>query len=139
MCGPHLECDTSKSQQPQLFCAGCPGASPAITASYRGSQLFLYHANAVKDFRSEVLAPWFVRYASTKGHALDEVSREVHLGPSGRFWSGWSKHNLTRHLPSPQDRFVMDLKSLQAKHLAATLTHLAPANALPMWAAKVQV
>lgn len=33
----------------------------------------------------------------------------------------------------------MDLKSLQAKHLAATLTHLAPANALPMWAAKVQV
>lgn len=80
MCGPHLECDTSKSQQLQLFCAGCPGASPAITASYRGSQLFLYHANAVEDFRSEVLAPWFVRYATSKGHALDEVSCEVAFG-----------------------------------------------------------
>lgn len=41
-------------------------------------------------------------------------------------------------IPS-QTRFVMALKSLQAKHLASTLKHLAPANGLPMWAAKVQV
>jgi hypothetical protein len=46
-------------------------------------------------------------------------------------------HSSPYHLP--QDRFVLALKSLQAKHLAATLTYLNPANALPLWAAKVQV
>jgi hypothetical protein len=53
--------------------AGCPGASPAIAASHRGSQLFVYHANAVEDFRSQVLAPWFVSYAASKGQTLDQV------------------------------------------------------------------
>jgi hypothetical protein len=88
---------------------GCPGHSPAIPASYRGSTMFLYHAKAIEAWRTQALAPWFVEYARQQGKSLDQAA------------------------------FLAALTSMQAKDLAATLTNLAPANALPLWAVKVQV
>jgi len=52
---------------------GCADHSPAIAASHRGSQLFIYHAKAVSAFRKTVLTPWFVKYAQSKGKSIDQV------------------------------------------------------------------
>lgn len=87
---------------------GCPGASPAVPAARGGSQSFVYHPQAAQDWRDGVLAPFFERHAAARGARLDGA------------------------------RFRAELKSLQAKQLAATLTHLAPANALPQWVVKVR-
>lgn len=87
---------------------GCPGKTPAVPPSHGGSQLFVYHAKAVDDFRKKVLSPFFVDYARGDKKTLDETA------------------------------FYNALKSLQAKQLSAVLTYLAPANALPLWAVTVQ-
>lgn len=58
-----------------------------MPASYRGSQVFIYHANAVDGFRRQVLAPWFKKYAATKGISLDEVSNgTTHAAHMHRSW-----------------------------------------------------
>jgi len=87
---------------------GCPGKSPALPPSHGGSQLFLYHAGAVDDFRKTVLTRFFVDYAKKQGKTLDAT------------------------------KFYNDLKSLQSKQLAAVLTLLAPANAVPIWSVKIR-
>ncbi|GBF88187.1 hypothetical protein Rsub_00899 [Raphidocelis subcapitata] len=86
---------------------GCPGMSPALPPSHGGSQLFIYHAQAVDDFRKSVLTPFFVEYAGLLKKQLD------------------------------QTKFYNELKSLQAQQLAAVLKYLAPANALPIWSVTI--
>jgi hypothetical protein len=63
---------------------------------------------AVEDFRRDVIAPFFVRYAKKQGKALDAGA------------------------------FNAKLKSLQATQLAATLKYLEPANALPIWPVTIE-
>lgn len=87
----------------------CPGKSPAAVPSHGGSQVFVYHAKAVEDFRREVLTPFFVKYGKKHGHAIDATA------------------------------FNNALKTLQAKQLRSTLTYLTPANALPLWSVTVAV
>lgn len=85
----------------------CQGQSPALSPSAGGSQVFIFHPQAVSDFRTRVLSPWFVRYhsrvAGGKGAAFDE------------------------------NTFNLALDSLQGGQLRATLKDLPPANALPQW------
>lgn len=81
----------------------CPGYSPALPPSHCGSQTFIYHAQAVEDFRANVLVPFFINYASKHGHILT------------------------------QKEFAAKLQNIQAMHLASTLKYLAPANSLPLW------
>lgn len=44
----------------------CPGSSPKVTPSQGGSTLFVYHAEAVADFRKKVLTPFFQKLAPGK-------------------------------------------------------------------------
>ncbi|GBF90270.1 hypothetical protein Rsub_02376 [Raphidocelis subcapitata] len=81
----------------------CAGWSPAMPPSHGGSQAFVFHQKAAEDFRNQVVAPFFVNYAKSKGQNIDLAT------------------------------FQKNLQSLQAQHLAATLKYLEPANALPIW------
>lgn len=66
------------------------------------------HPEAVKDFRKDVVTPFFVKYARAHGKTLDAA------------------------------KFYSDLEALHAKHLGATLRLLSPANALPLWSVEVK-
>lgn len=85
----------------------CPGQSAAAVPAHGGSQIFVYHGKAVDEFRQQTLTPFFVKYAKKHGKTLDA------------------------------DKYYNELKSLQGKQLGATLTYLAPANTLPLWAVTV--
>ncbi|GBF88188.1 hypothetical protein Rsub_00900 [Raphidocelis subcapitata] len=87
---------------------GCADASPTVPASHDGSQVFVYHAKAVQEFRDQVLVPWFVSYGASRGKTIDQA------------------------------RFSDALKSLQSQHLGATLKLLDPVNRLPLWAVTVK-
>ncbi|KAI8469909.1 MAG: hypothetical protein J3K34DRAFT_422397 [Monoraphidium minutum] len=85
----------------------CPGMAPITLPSHGGSQVFVYHGKAVDDFRTGVLGPFFVNYAKKQGKTLDQA------------------------------KFLTELKSLQGKHLGATLTNLAPANSLELFTVSI--
>ncbi|GBF99831.1 hypothetical protein Rsub_12946 [Raphidocelis subcapitata] len=85
----------------------CKGQSPALPPADHGSQTFLFHPDAVGDFRKEVLAPWFVRYAEWRGKKID------------------------------QGKYLKALNDLQTKQLGATLKFLSPANSLPIYTVEV--
>ena len=86
----------------------CKGKSPAIPPAYGGSQMFVFDAAAVEEFRAKVLAPFFVSYAQKEGKKLDK------------------------------EKFLQKLNDLQAQQLAATLKLLSPANALPIWSVTIE-
>ncbi|KIY92670.1 hypothetical protein MNEG_15293 [Monoraphidium neglectum] len=63
--------------------------------------------------------------------------------PARRFGTG-NKQQRTRHRGRPAHsclptKFTNDLKTLQAKHLGATLTYLAPANSLQLFSVSIDV
>ncbi|KIY98809.1 hypothetical protein MNEG_9154 [Monoraphidium neglectum] len=79
----------------------CSTRSPAISSSAGGSQLFVYHADAIDTIRKTTLTNWFVSYARRNA--------KTPLDPT-TFYNG--------------------VKALQAQHLGATLRLLSPVNTL---------
>ena len=45
---------------------GCTGSSPQVSPYVGGSTIFVYHANAVAEFRENVLTPFFIRASEGK-------------------------------------------------------------------------
>ena len=98
----------------------CKGKSPAIPPAYGGSQMFVFDAAAVEEFRAKVLAPFFVSYADNEGKIL----RVRMIQKEGK--------------KLDKEKFLQKLNDLQAQQLAATLKLLSPANALPIWSVTIE-
>ncbi|KAI8463411.1 MAG: hypothetical protein J3K34DRAFT_462441 [Monoraphidium minutum] len=87
----------------------CPGMSPPIIPSKGGSQIFVYHAKAVDDFRKDILAPLLSAYAATQGKTV--------TGP----------------------KFYEEIIQIQNKMLGAVLALLDPANKVGIFTTTVTV
>lgn len=82
-------------------CAG--KRTPAIPSTYGPSQVFIYHASAVSELRKLVIAPYFVKFANSKGFTLVNAA------------------------------FLADLQALMAAQLGATLVNLSPVKNLKIF------
>jgi hypothetical protein len=98
--------------------AQCPHTFPLITPSTGGSTVFVYHGDAVAQFRELVLTPFFV--------GVDSSSK---LSDSG---------NVTAK-PLDPAQFLSEVTRIGTAHLMTTLDILSPANKIHVFSANYHV
>lgn len=118
----------------------CRGLSPTVYPQYGGSQLFVYHGDAVATWRTYVASTALASLVP----AADQVRARARTAHARARWAAGAGSRVLTWRSAPcllraQDKFVGLWNSIAGQQLAATLTYLSPANNVGLFPVTVNV